>query len=112
MKYVQIDGDTAILKVKGRFDLVRTEEADGEIDEALINHGCRKLILDLSETTFLDSAAIRTINDNLQRVGRDNFEARNAVADEVALEMLSSELDEAWNLTPPLNKEYYEKNFN
>lgn len=111
MNYITVEEGTAIVKPRGRFDNVLAHEIDPEIDEALINHGCNKIVVDLSETKFIDSSAIRTLAQAFRSVGKNNFEVKNVLTDELAYMLYQNEVDEAWNVTPPLDHDYLRRQF-
>ena len=77
MQYVNVQNDTAILSVMGvfRFNCCKAVEAD--LNTAFQN-GCTKVIVDFSDTTFIDSASIRLLCDVRDKLHAENFSARNA----------------------------------
>ena len=77
MKYVSIDTATAIVSVDGRFDLCRTVEVQAELTSAY-RHGCTKILVNFTRTTYIDSSAIRDLVKTRRRVHPENFSARNA----------------------------------
>ena len=101
MKYTEVNGDTATIKVVGRFDLIRTAEVMQEVSAAFSSQGCTKICVDFAETTFIDSSAIRDLGKLYRKVKRDNFSAKNA-ADEVYSALYAMKLDTLWNLKPPM----------
>ena len=111
MNYITIEEGTAIVKPRGRFDNVLAHEIDPEFDEALINHGCSKIVVDFSETKFIDSSAIRQLTSKFRTVGKANFKVINVPTDALAYMLCQNEVDEAWNVTPPLDHDYLRRQF-
>lgn len=83
MKYVQIDGATAVVAVDGRYDLLKTQLVMNELDTAFQN-GCTKVIVDFGKTTYIDSAVERDLVRVRRKVKAENFSARNAEGDVLA----------------------------
>lgn len=77
MKYVSIDGATAIIAVEGRYDLCRTVEVQSEL-MAAYQQGCTKVLVDFAKTTYIDSSAERDLVKTRRKVQPENFSARNA----------------------------------
>ena len=99
MKYVSIQGDTATIRVSGSFDFMVAGEVSPEISTAL-SSGCTKFVVDLSETTFIDSSTIRELNRVRHRIGKDNFRAFGATG-EVYITLYTGKFDELWNIPRP-----------
>lgn len=92
MKYVTIQGTTAIIKVTGRYDLINTREVVAEVEVAINNKGCNSITVDFENTTYLDSSVIRDLTKLRRKVKPENFTAKNAK--DIVLEMLKrSKLD-------------------
>ena len=72
MKHVSIDGDTAVIHVVGRYDLIKTMEVENELKEAL-QGGCHKIVVDFADTKFADSSANRQLKKTCSLIGRENF---------------------------------------
>lgn len=83
MKYVQIDGATAIVSVDGRYDLLKTQLVMNDLDTAFQN-GCTKVVVDFGKTTYIDSAVERDLVRVRRKVKPENFSARNAEGDVLA----------------------------
>lgn len=77
MKYVRIEGATAIVAVEGRFDLCKTVEVQSELKTAYQN-GCTKVVVDFQDTTYIDSSVERDLIRTRRLVHPENFSARNA----------------------------------
>lgn len=77
MKYVFISDDTATVAVDGRYDLVRNVEVTKEIQEAL-GQGCRRIHIDLSKTTYIDSSVEWSWIRLHRKVGEANFRLSGA----------------------------------
>lgn len=93
MKYVLIEGSTAIINVEGRYDLCRTVEVQSELMSAY-QQGCTKVTVDFSKTTYIDSSAVRDLVKTRRRVQPENFSAKNAV--NVVLAALKSAKLDSW----------------
>ncbi len=57
---VKREGTTARIAVRGEFDAYSAPALEQQISELLDDH-VREMVLDLSETTFLDSSGLRAI---------------------------------------------------
>lgn len=77
MKYVFISDDTATVAVNGRYDLVCNVEVTKEIQDAL-GQGCRRIHIDLSKTTYIDSSVEWSWIRMYRRVGEANFRLSGA----------------------------------
>ena len=77
MRYVKINGGTAIIKVAGRYDLCNTLDVMAELETAFLN-GCTKVKADFTETSEIDSAAIKDLKKILKRVRGENFSSFGA----------------------------------
>lgn len=77
MKNVTIDGDTAVISVMGRYDLVRTLEVEEELKKAY-GQGCTKVIVDFAHTKYSDSSVNRQLKKIRVQVGAENFQIKNA----------------------------------
>ena len=75
---VTIDGDTAIVKVVGRYNLIKTLKIEDELKEALNQQGCTKVVFDFSETKYSDSACNRQLKKTRDIVGAENFKVIGA----------------------------------
>lgn len=69
---VIVDGDTAIVKVTGRYNLVKTLQVEDELASAL-QHGCNSVKFDFSETKYTDSSCNRQLKKVRDLVGANNF---------------------------------------
>ena len=96
MKYVSIDGETAIIRVAGRYDLVKTMVVDKELKSA-IQSGCQKILVDFGETKFSDSSVNRQLKKVRSMVGGDNFKIINCTG-AVLKSMQTSRLDKVFNI--------------
>lgn len=77
MKYVTIEGATAIISVDGRFDLCNTVNVQSQLQTAY-SYGCTQVMVDFKNTTYIDSSAIRDLTKTRRHVRPENFAARNA----------------------------------
>lgn len=92
MKYVTIQGTSAIIKVTGRYDLINTRDVVAEVETAINNKGCSSIVVDFEKTTYMDSSVIRDLTKLRRKIKPENFSAKNAK--DVVLEMLKrSKLD-------------------
>jgi len=90
MKYVQIEGDTAIVSVEDYFTLIKVLPVDAELNEAY-DKGCHKVIVDFAKTKYVDSSCITELITIVRKVGTENFEIRN-VAGKVATALRGANL--------------------
>jgi len=81
MRYVKINGGTAVVKVEGRYDLCNTLDVMGELHTANVNFGCTKVEVDLTNTTEIDSAAVKDLQKVKSRVRAENFKAYGATGE-------------------------------
>lgn len=77
MRYVLISGSTATIAVEGRFDLCKTVEVQVELTQAY-QQGCTKVCVDFSQTTYIDSSAIRDLVKTRRKVTPENFSGVHA----------------------------------
>ena len=63
-----LDGETRCISVGGAVDLYSAPEFKEALERAL-DAGSRRLVLDLSEATFIDSTALGVIAGGLRRLG-------------------------------------------
>ena len=70
MRYVKINGGTAIVKVEGRYDLCNTLDVMST-----------KVKVDLTNTTEIDSAAVKDLQKVRNRVRVENFEVYGAAGE-------------------------------
>ena len=96
MKYVSIDGETAVIRVAGRYDLVKTMVVDKELKSAL-QSGCQKILVDFGETKFSDSSVNRQLKKVSSMVGGDNFKFINCTG-AVLKSMQTARLDKVFNI--------------
>lgn len=99
MSFVNVNGDTAVIYVPERFNLVNTSLVKKELDEAF-KKGAMKVLLDFKETTFIDSSAIRDIALIYNRVKSDNFNIINVSGDVYKI-LSAAKLDKVWHLPTP-----------
>lgn len=77
-EYVTIDGDTAVVKVSGRYTLIKTLKVEDELKVAMAQHGCTQVRFDFSETKYTDSACNRQLKKTRDAVGADRFKVTGA----------------------------------
>lgn len=78
MKYITVEGDTAIIAVPGRYTLVQTLEVGQELKTALTDLACKKVIVDFGSTTFIDSSVDRQFIKVRRQIGAENFKVVHA----------------------------------
>ena len=101
LQITQHDNSTVIVTLRGRFDAFNagTVKASWQNNEAI-----RSVIMDLSETTFLDSVALATLVQGLKttRSRRGNFIIANpGEAARTIFELTA--MDRAFTITPSVN---------
>lgn len=96
MKYVSIDGETAVIRVAGRYDLVKTIVVDKELKSAM-QSGCKKILVDFGETKFSDSSVNRQLKMVRIMVGGDNVKVVNCTG-AVLKSMQTARLDKVFNI--------------
>ena len=80
MRYVKINGGTAVIKVEGRYDLCNTLEVMAELNTAFLS-GCTKVRVDFTQTTEMDSAAMKDLQKIRNRVRVENFSGFGATGE-------------------------------
>ena len=99
MNFVNVSGDTAVIRVPERFNLVNTSLVKTELEDAY-KKGAIKVTADFRDTLFIDSSAIRDLVMVYNRVKPENFQAINVKGD-VYKALYAAKLDEVWNLPEP-----------
>lgn len=94
MKYVSINGTTAVIKVDGRYDLCNTRDVVAEAETALMDKGCNSIVVDFENTTYFDSSVIRDLTRLRRKIKPEHFSARNATGK--VLEMLRLAKLDSW----------------
>lgn len=77
MRYVSIQADTAVISVPGIFRVQRCPQLQEDIKTAVQN-GCTKALVDFTNTTFLDSAAVKYLCKIRSDFRPENFSAKGA----------------------------------
>jgi len=62
-----IDDDTQVVAVRGEIDLFTAPELKTALGE-VIESGCNRLVVDLAETSFLDSTALGVLIGTVKRL--------------------------------------------
>ncbi len=62
-----VDDDTQVVAVEGEIDLFTAPELKTALGEAM-EGGCNRLVVDLTETTFLDSTALGVLIGTVKRL--------------------------------------------
>lgn len=78
MDYVKIEGRTAQVTIKGRYDLCITPKVTEEIRSAL-RSGCTYVLYDMTDTYYIDSAAVK----DMVEIYRDDLSRSNFHVDNV-----------------------------
>lgn len=99
MRFVNVTGDTAVIYVPERFNLINTSLVKSELDEAF-KKGAIKVLVDFKETVFIDSSAIRDIVIIYNRVKSENFNIINVSGDVYKI-LTAAKLDKVWNIPAP-----------
>ena len=73
----QMDEQTAVLSIGGEVDLYNTPQLKEQILD-LIDSGVRRLVVDLSDTQYLDSTALGVLIGGLKRLRERQGELRLA----------------------------------
>lgn len=60
--------EVAVARVTGEIDLSNAEQVSQQVLEAAVGGSCRAVAVDLSETTYLDSAGIRGLFEVAERL--------------------------------------------
>lgn len=92
MRFVSIKADTAVISVPGIFRVQRCPQLKADIETAVQN-GCTKALVDFTDTTFLDSAAIKYLCKVRSDFHPENFSAKGATG-KVKTILKSSALDD------------------
>ena len=100
MRFVNVNGDTAVVYVPERFNLINTSLVKNEMNEAF-KKGAMKVLLDFKETVFIDSSALRDIVIIYNRVKSDNFSIINVSGDVYKI-LTAAKLDKVWHLPVPM----------
>ncbi len=95
MRFVSIQGDTAVVSVPGIFRVQRCPQLQADIETAMQN-GCTKALIDFRETTFLDSAAIKYLCKIRSDFRPENFRVKGATG-KVRTILKTSALDDWLN---------------
>lgn len=83
----EIDGDRAILSIKGELDAYTAPGLEEQVSK-LTRDGARTIVLDLSETGFLDSSGLRVILTSQRRLSEAEGELRLRRASESVTRLL------------------------
>lgn len=72
MRYVQIDGTVARIQVEGQFEICIAYMMRDEVNVALMNK-CSQIEVDLSKSTYIDSATVNELIKLRRKVKPENF---------------------------------------
>ncbi len=70
---VEKTGTTCLISFSGELTLEITPQLKKEVEEPLMKDGCRTLVMDLSQTNFLDSSGIGflvALNNKIKQTGK------------------------------------------
>ena len=65
-----LEGDVILLEVSGELDIATAPTFRAELG-ALLDRGARRIVVDLSELSFIDSVALAVLVKAAQRIGDD-----------------------------------------
>ena len=82
-------GTVAIISIQGAIVDEELESLGSVIDECL-SYGAPKIVLDLSEVPFIDSAGLELLLDLVSRAGKLGGEIRLAAVNEVCRDIFSA----------------------
>jgi anti-anti-sigma factor len=80
--------DVICLDVGGDVDIANSEALDTAIREALTAPGLKRVLVDLSKVTFLDSSGINALVQNHRRAGDQDVKLRVVNPSKMALRVL------------------------
>lgn len=86
MKYVTVDGPTAIIKVEGIYGSSVVREVEDEFDKAQ-EMGCVELTYDFSKTKYIESTAVSSMTLRNRKIKN---KAKITGANDVIMEALRS----------------------
>jgi anti-anti-sigma factor len=58
---VNLNGDQCTVALRGEIDMANAVDTFAVLHDAANGDGCRELVIDLAELTFLDSSGLRTL---------------------------------------------------
>jgi anti-sigma B factor antagonist len=80
--------DVICLDVTGDVDMASSAALDNAIRQALTTPGIKRVLVDLSKVTFLDSTGINTLVHDHQRAGEQNINLQVVNPSTMALRVL------------------------
>lgn len=83
----EIDGSRAVLAIRGELDAYTAPGLEEQVSK-LMTDGARAIVLDLSETGFLDSSGLRAILTSQRRLNEADGELRLRHASEPVTRLL------------------------
>ena len=95
--YVIIDNDTVTVKVNGNYDVVTGLTDNKEMEMALLQKGCSKVIFDFADTTYIDSSVNHQMKRVRNLVGKENFVIAHP-AGKVLKALQTAKLDKVFNI--------------
>lgn len=99
MEYVAVDGNTAVIAVDNRFDLVKTLKVKKETEYALNQQGCKQIVIDFDKTKFIDSSANKLFKELRKMVGKENIKMTNIHAEPIIRAFKQAKMDVIFGLT-------------
>lgn len=78
MQYVKVNNNTALVNVKGRFDLNTIPYVVDEVNFVFNNQGCDHIVVDFKDTDYIDSSIIEMFTVFERKVGANGLFAKNA----------------------------------
>jgi anti-sigma B factor antagonist len=88
------DGDVVVARIAGEVDLASASMIGDELAGAVSNHALG-LVIDLTETTYLDSSGVSLIFDLAERLRRRQQQLRLVVPDDAPLRRVLRIVDAA-----------------
>ncbi|MBE6101712.1 MAG: STAS domain-containing protein [Selenomonas ruminantium] len=99
MNNVSVVGDTAIIRVPERYNLINTALIKGDLEDAY-KAGAIKVTVDFRDAAYIDSSAIRDLVIIYNRVKAENFKVVNLSEDsDVFKALYAAKLDEKFGIT-------------
>ncbi|MBE6101713.1 MAG: STAS domain-containing protein [Selenomonas ruminantium] len=96
---VSVVGDTAIIRVPERYNLINTALIKGDLEDAY-KAGAIKVTVDFRDAAYIDSSAIRDLVIIYNRVKAENFKVVNLSEDsDVFKALYAAKLDEKFGIT-------------
>lgn len=96
--FVDIENETVTVRVAGPYDVVTGMTVNKELDVALLQKGCSRVIFDFKDTTYTDSSVNHQMKKIRNTVGKDNFFIINP-SGRVLKALQTAKLDKVFNIS-------------